>query len=221
MKNGLLLFLGILGLSALSWAAVLLTPHRQYGALAQHKDAIDESLHPYATSGLVNQGRLVYQDLGCVYCHTQQVRRVGGDLERKWGVRESYARDYIQDSVVFLGSSRLGPDLRNVGSRLGDTAPASEYADWFNTILYAPAAVGAHKPAHAFLYETRQVYHGQSSPKALRLPAAYAPKAGYEVVPSRRAEALVAYLMSLKDNYDYPEEKRLNAPPAGKKEGSH
>lgn len=221
MKNGLLIFFGILGLTVLSWAAVLLTPHRQIGALAQHKDAIDDSVHPYATSGLVNQGRLVYQDLGCAYCHTQQVRRVGGDLERKWGVRESYPRDYIMETVVFLGSSRLGPDLRNVGSRLGDTAQPAEYAEWFHKMLYAPAAVGAHKPSHSFLYETRKVINGQWSPKALRLPAAYAPKAGYQVVPSHRAESLVAYLMSLKDNYEYPEEKRLNAPAEAKKEGSH
>jgi len=36
--------------------------------------------------------------------------------------------------------------------------------------------------------------------------------AGWEVVPTHRAEALVAYLQSLKDTYDYPTERSLNTP---------
>ena len=32
--------------------------------------------------------------------------------ERGWGERGSYARDYIRDESVHLGSSRIGPDLR-------------------------------------------------------------------------------------------------------------
>jgi cytochrome c oxidase cbb3-type subunit 2 len=199
MKNGLLLFFGLAVLAALSWATLLLTPHRQYGGLTQFKDPVDESLHPYGTTGLASRGRQVYRDLGCAYCHTQQVRHVGADVERKWGGRESYARDYIKDQAVFLGTSRLGPDLRNVGLRLGDAAP---------------------EPAHPFLYEVRPLAGRQRSPKALDLPARHAPPAGSEVVPTRRAEELVAYLQSLKDTYEYPEEKRRNAPPPGGKKGA-
>ena len=33
----------------------------------------------------------------------------------------------------------------------------------------------------------------------------YAPEAGYGVVPTRRAKALVEYLLSLKINYSLPE----------------
>ena len=96
MKNGLALFLGVFATLALSWAGLLLTAHRQIGGLSQHKDQADESLYPQALSGLANQGRLVYQDLGCVTCHTQQVRQEGfghdvGEGSRKWGERGSYA----------------------------------------------------------------------------------------------------------------------------------
>jgi cytochrome c oxidase cbb3-type subunit 2 len=220
MKNGLLIFTGLFVLAALSWAVMLLAPHRQYGALAPAVDPLDGLVHPYGTSGLANQGRLVYQDLGCATCHTQQVRYGSADLERKWGVRPGYARDYVKDGRVFLGSTRLGPDLRNVGARLGDTATAAEYAEWFHKLLYAPAAVGAHKPAHAFLYDVRPVRPGQASVKALKLSGSAAPAAGHEVVPTHRAEALVAYLTGLKDTYEYPVETRVNAP-AEKKEGGH
>jgi cytochrome c oxidase cbb3-type subunit II len=220
MKNGLLLFLGLVALASLSWAVMLLTPHRQYGALAPAVDPIDLSQHPYGASGLASQGLRVYQDLGCVACHTQQVRLDTADLERKWGVRASYARDYVKDSHVFLGSSRLGPDLRNVGARLGDGATAPEYAEWFHKLLYAPASVGARKPAHAFLYEVQPVRPGQPSANALRLSGSAAPPAGHEVVPTHRAEALVAYLQSLKFSHEYAEETKVNAP-APKTEGGH
>jgi len=59
-------------------------------------------------------------------------------------------------------------------------------------------------PPHRFLFEKREIV-GAPSPKALRLPSHEAPPAGYEVVPTPRAEKLVAYLLSLKTNYDLPE----------------
>ncbi len=221
MKNGLLIFTGLFVLAALSWAVVLLAPHRQYGGLAPAVDPLDGAQHPYGASGLAHQGRLVYQDLGCATCHTQQVRHGSSDLGRKWGFRSSYARDYVKDGRVFLGASRLGPDLRNVGARLGDTATPAEYAGWFHKLLYAPPSVGATKPAHPFLYEVRPIRPGQPSPRALHLPGSAAPSAGLEVVPTHRAEALVAYLISLKDTYEYPDETRVNAPPPADKKGGH
>ena len=153
MKNGLALFLGVFATLALSWAGLLLTAHKQLGSLSQFKDPVEETLNPLPLSGLADQGRLVYQDLGCVSCHTQQVRHegFGADIERKWGQRASYARDYIREHTVFIGQSRLGPDLRNVGARLGETASPDEYADWFYKILYAPLSMapGTNMPAYA------------------------------------------------------------------------
>jgi len=218
MKNGLTLFLGVFAAIALSWAGLLLTAQRQFGGLSQFKDPVDETLYPQPSSGLANEGRLVYQDLGCVVCHTQQVRRegFGTDLERKWGTRGGYARDYIRDPVVFLGSSRLGPDLRNTG----DTSlHAYADADYFYNLLYAPASVapGSMMPAHRFLFDVHPVAGRQPSAHALKLSSKYSPGAGLEVVPTYRAQALVAYLMSLKDTYDYPTERTRNAAAAAEK----
>ena len=211
MKNGLVLFLGIFATIALSWAGMVLTAHNQYGALAQFKDPVEETLNPYALPGLANQGREVYQDLGCVSCHTQQVRRdgYGADVARKWGDRQSVARDYIREQTVFVGSARLGPDLRNVGARIPE-------ADYFYKLLYAPEKIAPGMPAHAFLFDVRPIRAGQPSPKALKVSGV---PAGYEVVPTHRAEALVAYLLSLKDTYEYPEAKPYVAPAT--KEGGH
>lgn len=202
MKNGFAIFLGAFFTLALSWAGVLLTAHHQFGHLGQFKDPVDESLNPAALSGSADRGRLVYQDLGCVSCHTQQVRRegFGADIDRKWGTRQSVARDYLRDHTVFLGQSRLGPDLRNVATR--------GYADaeYFFKVLYAPTSVapGTNMPSYDFLFELRQIV-GQPAASALKLTGRLAAPAGMQIVPTRRAEELVAYLLNLKDTYEYPE----------------
>lgn len=218
MKNGLVLFLGVFATVALSWAGVLLAAHKQLGSLPQVVDPIEQTVNPVPLTGLANQGRLVYQDLGCATCHTQQVRYdgFGSDLKRGWGERGSFARDYIREQTVLIGSSRLGPDLRNVAAR------NYANAEFFHSLLYAPESVapGTNMPAHQFLYEVRPVTDRQPSHKAIKLTGRQAPPEGFEVVPSYRAEALVAYLMSLKDTYTYPTEQELNAP-APAKEGGH
>jgi cytochrome c oxidase cbb3-type subunit 2 len=224
MKNGLALFLGVFVTLGLSWAGLLLTANKQLGSLSQFKDPVEETLYPQPLSGLADQGRLVYQDLGCVSCHTQQVRHegFGADIERKWGQRGSYARDYIREKSVFIGQSRLGPDLRNVGGRLGTASP-DEYTEWFYKLLYAPQSVaaGTNMPSYAFLFDVHPTAGRQPSYQALKLTGKSAPSAGYEVVPTYRARALVAYLQSLKDTYDYPTERGLNAPAEKPKEGGH
>jgi cytochrome c oxidase cbb3-type subunit 2 len=223
MKNGLALFLGVFVILGLSWAGLLLTAHKQLGSLSQFKDPADDVLYPQPLSGVADEGRLVYQDLGCVSCHTQQVRFEGADIERKWGTRAGYARDYIRDSTVFIGQSRLGPDLRNVGVRLGDSTSADDYNEWFYHLLYSPqtAVAGTNMPAYTFLFDVHPLAGRQPSDKALKLTGKAAPPPGYEVVPTARARALVTYLASLKDTYDYPTERNLNATAEKPKEGAH
>jgi cytochrome c oxidase cbb3-type subunit II len=217
MKNGLTLFLGVFATLALSWAGLLLAAHKQLGSLPQFKDPIEETLNPLPLSGQARQGQLVYQDLGCASCHTQQVRLEGSDIARGWGERASYARDYVRDSVVLLGASRLGPDLRNFGKRQPE-------AENIYRLLYAPEskfggnALAHGMPAYKFLFTERALSGNQPSYKAVKLPTGFGPADGNEVVPTPRAEALVAYLLSLKDTYDYPTERGLNAPAENKEE---
>jgi len=213
MRNGLTLFVGAFVVLALSWAGVLLTAHRQLSRLKQYKDPVEETLFPQPLTGLADQGRAVYQDLGCVSCHTQQVRRegYGGDIARKWGERQSVARDYLREKTVFTGSVRFGPDLRNVGAR------GYANAEYFYNLLCSPERVAPGMPAYAFLFETRRAIPGQPAANAIHPVGAQAAPAGYEIVPTRRAQALVAYLQSLKDTYEYPEARPFVE--AAKKEG--
>jgi cytochrome c oxidase cbb3-type subunit 2 len=203
MNNGLLLFLGIFFSVGLSWLSLLVgnQVNPDFGGLQPFSDQNTGVVVPTLMPGLARQGEQVYQDLGCVNCHTQQVRRegVGADIERGWGQRQSVSRDYISQRQVFLGSSRIGPDLRNVGERLPS-------AEWHHHHLINPQinTPGSIMPAHAFLYETRKIV-GQPSSDRLTLPGELAPPEGYEVVPTWRAKALVAYLLNLKTNYELPE----------------
>lgn len=116
----------------------------------------------------------------------------GADISRGWGKRRTVAQDFIYDSVVQPGTRRAGPDLANVGSRLAD-------ANWQLRHLYAPQAEikGSTMPAYRFLFEKRKVGKVVSA-DALQLTGEFAPPAGFEIVPTDEARALVAYLLSLR-----------------------
>ena len=117
MKGLQPLFLGIFGIFAFSWFGMTVVPNLQIGSLNPQTDEDGTDIYPMPQSGMVARGARVYAANGCVYCHSQQVRPEygGSDIERKWGVRRSAPRDYIFESIVFLGKTRIGPDLANVG----------------------------------------------------------------------------------------------------------
>jgi cytochrome c oxidase cbb3-type subunit 2 len=125
----------------------------------------------------------------------------GADLDHGWGVRRSVAEDFLYDNPVQIGNLRVGPDLANIGVRSPD-------ANWQLLHLYAPGSVvpGSRMPSFRYLFEV-QTNSGSPSPDALNLPAAFAPKPGFEVVPKPEARQLAAYLLSLRANvpvYDAP-----------------
>jgi cytochrome c oxidase cbb3-type subunit 2 len=104
------------------------------------------------------------------------------------------AEDFLFDSPVMPGSQRVGPDLANIGIRQPD-------ANLHLLHLYAPQTQvkGSTMPPYRFLFEKRRI-RLQPSPEALVLPAEVAPPTGYEVVPKPAAQALTAYLVSLRAN---------------------
>jgi cytochrome c oxidase cbb3-type subunit 2 len=71
--------------------------------------------------------------------------------------------------------------------------------------LYAPRATDEWSvmPSFKHLYQVRK-RQGQGAKTALSLAAKFAPEAGYEVVPTAEAEALVDYVLSLKKDYPVP-----------------
>jgi cytochrome c oxidase cbb3-type subunit II len=191
-----------------TWTTIVVFPWLELGHLFPIVQD-DGTLNPWDSSGLAHQGEKIYSVNGCVYCHTQQVRdpASGADLTRGWGTakdpedpkkeitRRSYPRDYIWQGQSFLGNSRDGADLSNVGERFTDAGKLYAY-------LYDPYILNPHSsmPEYRFLFQTRKVM-GQASPDAVALEGKDAPPAGYEVVPTAQGKALVAYLLSLKKNY--------------------
>jgi len=190
-----------------TWLGFVVFPWLEIGHLPPIQDEGSTDIAPWDSSGEAHAGERIYAADGCVYCHTQQVRpeSSGADIVRGWGTakdadgkevtRRSYPRDYIWQGQTFLGNTRSGADLSNVGERFPDAAKLYSY-------LYDPYILNGHSsmPEFRFLFVTQKI-SGQVSQDALVLTPADAPPAGYEVVPTAQARALVAYLLSLKKGY--------------------
>ncbi|MGK0464086.1 MAG: cytochrome c oxidase cbb3-type subunit 2 [Lentimonas sp.] len=221
MKHFPVLFLFVLSGLALPFLGLVLSSYIQLGSLERMTENLSlddegnpiegkpiegEPLFPRKLPGVAQQGKAVYADLGCVYCHTQQVRRpdYGADIERDWGKRVTVARDYVTQKRALIGNLRIGPDLTTIGERQLD-------ANWHHLLLYNPQTAfegTSSMPRYPFLYKVQEV-EGAPSANALQFEpdSKYAPKKGYEVVPTKRAEVLVEYLLSLKLDYSLPEAK--------------
>lgn len=195
MNRSTSIFLGLLLVFLTSWLVLVLIPYHQIGRLLPDVDEITQDQTPAAFSGLAEQGRQVYAANGCVYCHSQQVGSTAfdSDIERGWGERRTVARDYLRDRAVYLGNSRLGPDLANVGTR-------RDKADWLYAHFYEPGVVspGTNCPPLHFLFDQHKIV-GQPATDAIQVQGEPNPSThGEEIVPAHDAKALAAYLLSLK-----------------------
>lgn len=190
MNHGPLLFLGVFFSMAMSFGGMILGPHFKIGHQQQVANELNGGLYPPARMGLAQEGAGVYRSLGCAECHTEQVRGVGTDRARGWGPRITVAQDYLGDYPVLLGKLRVGPDLANIGLRQPDSASLLLH-------LYAPqkAAPGSIMPPYRFLFAKRPIKPGHIASRNA-LPVAGL-KPNEEIVPTHKAEALVAYLQSL------------------------
>jgi cytochrome c oxidase cbb3-type subunit 2 len=133
------------------------------------------------------EGRAVFAGNGCGYCHTQQVRPLPED--KVFG-RPSAPGDFAYQTPELLGSERTGPDLTNVGN-----AKPSDV--WQYIHLYDPRAVVPQSimPDFKFLFQVVATVPPGETP--VPIPAQFAPAHG-KVIPTQKAKALVAYLLSLK-----------------------
>jgi cytochrome c oxidase cbb3-type subunit 2 len=200
---------GLFGAFAVSCAVLVLAQQAQIGGIqpifTEEEPGKITDQYPIEDRS-IEQGRAVYQREGCFTCHTQQIRdpQNGTDIARGWGPRRTVARDYIYERPPFLGSSRLGPDLANVGGSgwrdeiAGDTRrPVKRDAAWHFAHLYAPRSLvtESNHPPYRYLFEEQKV-SGQRSPDALKLADGSFPL-DKQVVPGSDARALVKYLLSL------------------------
>ncbi|MCK9590144.1 MAG: cbb3-type cytochrome c oxidase subunit II [Terrimicrobiaceae bacterium] len=196
------IFVGVLLTFAASWLGLVVYPFLALGHMQSVPDEDTGGYFPPTLSGLAVAGQRVYAANGCIYCHSQQVRPapLSTDIEKGLGPRRTVARDYLRAQPVFLGTMRTGPDLTNIGLRQAD-------ANWLHRHLYDPRSVTdwSIMPSYRFLYKMRKIQGWPSGDALDGLTGPLAPPAGYEVVPTGDAKALVAYLLSLKRNYPLPE----------------
>ena len=189
---------------AFAWLAFVVGAKNQYGDLSQTSESLEENgsiikgedLYPQSMPGIAQLGAKEYLSLGCVTCHTQQVRseESGFDVERGWGKRPSVPRDYILQDEVLLGHNRVGPDLANVGLR--------EYSsEWLHRHLFMPQSVveGSICQPSPFLYKISK------SPTESSIKTETIDKSEIYIIPSLRANRIVSYLQSLHQNYQLPE----------------
>lgn len=200
MNRAAFLYFGVLATVVASFLGLVQIPELTLRSL-EPVTGEDGIARPVRPEGDVAAGREAYVSLGCVYCHSQQVRppRYGADIDRGWGGRRTVARDHLFDQPPLLGTMRTGPDLANIGVR-----QPSE--NWHLLHLYEPTLTspGSLMPPHRFLFEARRVELERPA-DSLEFPAGFALEPGTVVVPTARARALVAYLKSLDASYPVPE----------------
>ena len=200
MNRSKSLFLSIAFLFFASWFGIVVYSYLELGHLKSF--AGSDGLVPPEYSGQAILGARVYAASGCIACHTQQIRQTSvtqADIDRKWGKRPSVARDYLRDRTAFLGNSRIGPDLSNVGLRLTD--PVWHYQHLYEPDIIVPDST---MPPYRYLFRLQKI-QGEPSAEAIALVGSHAPPQGYEVVPTQEAKNLIAYLLSLKHDYTLPE----------------
>lgn len=196
---------------------MVLVPQAQIGTLQPQVDKDEEGkITDVYPVDHIKFGAKVYASEGCFYCHSQQIRDTqnGEDQDRGWGSRRTVARDYIYDWKTFLGNSRLGPDLANIGAKTwrneaknDPQRPVKRDAAWHFLHLYNPTSVirESTMPPYRYLFEMRKI-GGQASNDALPNSKVLA-KDGFEIVPKPEAKELVAYLLSLDRSHSIKEVK--------------
>ncbi len=201
MNSGPLLFLGLFITMACSWLTFVMGPQLQIGRMEPATNIVSalQERYPNPYEGEASQGAQVYRANGCVACHTQQIRAksFGPDTVHYIALRQSTGYDYLYDQPVLLGEQRIGPDLATVGLR--------DSRDALLLKLYEPRvhAPGSIMPTFRYLFDTHKIGFAPS-PDALVVPPDLAPPAGFEIVPTRQAQQLVAYLLSRRQNiYTY------------------
>ena len=123
---------------------------------------------------------------------------MGPDIQRRWGRRGTVAQDYLRDYPVQLGSQRVGPDLANYGAR-------NTNANLILLHLYEPTRTmpKSMMPPYRYLFTKQKLAPGEPPPaNALNRSEK---NAGEAIVPKPEAEALAAYLMSLRAEDALPE----------------
>ena len=185
--------LSLMATFGVPWLLLIIIPVMKYQRIQPipYNKEVDGVEGYYPPTGIHRQGQLVYAREGCVQCHSQMIRPAQLALD-------GWRKGWGQDQESRPGAQRIGPDLANAGWRFTDRLDV-------HTQLYAPRSKDEWSvmPSFKHLYIVRK-QQGPVASNALKLTGKYAPKKGYEVIPTPEAEALVDYVLSLKKDYPVP-----------------
>jgi cbb3-type cytochrome c oxidase subunit II len=148
--------------------------------------ASEYPVHEYTEQEL--RGIEVYKSQGCVYCHTQQVRKLASD-QRRYGWRlveapASESWEYVNDRVNFLGTKRTGPDLARVGGKYS--------SEWHWAHFKDPRNMGEKFPDRKGIYE-----------KASLMPS-------FAYLSDEEIKDLTAYIQTLGRNINWRKDENGN-----------
>jgi hypothetical protein len=125
---------------------------------------------------------------------------LGPDIRRGWGPRATVTQDYLHDYPVQLGSQRIGPDLANYGAR--NTNIALTLLHLYEPNRTMPKSM---MPPYRYLFEKRRLEPGEPKPDNAILVLNRNQSGEREaIIPKPEAEALAAYLISLKADVPLP-----------------
>ena len=211
MEHSLVIGLGVLATVVASYVGLVAVPNWQTDPLAPIR-LEDGDKYPARMTPTERKGKEVYESLGCIYCHSQQVRQndFGADISRGWGMRASVPLDYAREETPLLGTMRTGPDLRNIGAR--QPSKRWHYLHLYNPQITSPGSI---MPPFRFLFDTVPHEGRTNVPRhRIELPEEYRVPGRY-VVTTERARALVAYLLSLDYQQKLPAEANRGTNPEG------
>jgi cytochrome c oxidase cbb3-type subunit 2 len=111
----------------------------------------DRPVHEYTEQE--RRGIDIYRSEGCVYCHTQQIRKLASD-QRRYGWRlveapPSESWEYINDKDHYLGTKRTGPDLARVGGKYS--------TEWHMAHFKNPRDLGEKFASHNGPYQSASI----------------------------------------------------------------
>jgi cytochrome c oxidase cbb3-type subunit 2 len=137
-----------------------------------------------------------------------QLVALGPDIQRNWGRRLTVAQDYLHDYPLQLGTLRLGPDLTNIGVRQPDAKALLQK-------LYHPQSVvpKSMMPPYRYLFEKRRLVAGEPVPSdAVFVLSRTDKNPGEAVIARPEAQALAAYLLSLRAEIELPNAPTTKVP---------
>ncbi len=200
MKQLAALYLGVLALVVASFVGLVKIPGYQFLSITPREN--EQGDYPVEPWGDIRKGRDQYIGLGCIYCHSQQIRPkgFGADIKRGWGDRRTVSTDYLFDDPPLLGTMRTGPDLAAIGVR-------QPSADWHYLHLYDPeiTSPGSNMPKFPFLFDVTT----DPLPSTTKIELRKENGQTVWLVPKPPVQALVSYLLNLdKTMVSWPKEEK-------------